>query len=141
MSFTLQPSQRTLLYQDFGPGKGFRTIELTCRLDLLITAKMGQPPRLALVLAIAILHFLGLGGVHADESAANPGSVLTSEISRLNNESLFWGPYKPNLYFGVRPRTPNGLWTGLMWANVNNFQDVQKGMLGVDVQCTPWIYR
>lgn len=27
-----------------------------------------------------------------------------------------WGPYRPNLYFGVRPQVPKTLLSGLMWA-------------------------
>lgn len=27
-----------------------------------------------------------------------------------------WGPYRPNLYFGVRPQVPKTLLAGLMWA-------------------------
>lgn len=57
-------------------------------------------------------------------AAADEQSVLTSEIGRQNNDSLLWGPYKPNLYFGVRPRLPEGLWTGLMWGGVNTFQEI-----------------
>ncbi|OBS21312.1 hypothetical protein FPOA_07650 [Fusarium poae] len=64
-----------------------------------------------------------LGASAADEAS----SVLTTEIGRQNNQSLFWGPYKSNLYFGVRPRTPDGLWTGLMWAKVDDYQDIQNG--------------
>lgn len=59
-------------------------------------------------------------GVSAEEP-------LADEIGRLNDESLLWGPYKPNLYFGVRPRLPAGLWTGLMWTGANTFEQVPKG--------------
>ncbi len=38
-----------------------------------------------------------------------------------HNASLLWGPYRPNLYLGIRPRVPeNGLMTGLMWASSEN---------------------
>lgn len=57
-------------------------------------------------------------------SATDDQSILTSEIGRQTNQSLLWGPYKPNLYFGVRPRVPKGLWTGLMWGGVNTFDEV-----------------
>ncbi|KAK8143979.1 Processing alpha glucosidase I [Beauveria asiatica] len=60
-------------------------------------------------------------------AAAAGESILTAEIGRQNNQSLFWGPYKPNLYFGVRPRTPEGLWTGLMWSKVDDYGEVQQG--------------
>ncbi|KAK5944870.1 Processing alpha glucosidase I [Knufia obscura] len=42
------------------------------------------------------------------------------------NDSLLWGPYRPNLYFGVRPRIPKSLLTGLMWANVDDFKNAQE---------------
>ncbi|RMJ07469.1 hypothetical protein CDV36_012931 [Fusarium kuroshium] len=66
---------------------------------------------------------LVLGASATDEAS----SVLTTEIGRQNNQSLFWGPYKSNLYFGVRPRTPDALWTGLMWGKVDDFRDIQNG--------------
>ncbi|KAF5000326.1 hypothetical protein FDECE_11243 [Fusarium decemcellulare] len=66
---------------------------------------------------------LALGVSAADDAA----SVLTTEIGRQNNQSLFWGPYKSNLYFGVRPRTPDALWTGLMWGKVDDYHDIQNG--------------
>lgn len=60
-------------------------------------------------------------------TATGDASVLTSEIGRLNNQSLLWGPYKPNLYFGVRPRTPKSLWTGLLWGRIETYGDVKDG--------------
>lgn len=43
-----------------------------------------------------------------------------------SNDTLLWGPYRPNLYFGVRPRLPNSLLTGLLWANTDNYGTVQN---------------
>ena len=51
---------------------------------------------------------------------------VLSENAKVSNESLLWGPYRPNLYFGVRPRIPKSLMTGLIWAKVDNFQKVQN---------------
>lgn len=48
-----------------------------------------------------------------------------AENARPSNDSLVWGPYRPNLYFGVRPRIPKSLTTGLLWAKVDNFEGVQ----------------
>lgn len=42
--------------------------------------------------------------------------------SRALNESLFWGTYRPNLYFGTRTRTPETLLTGLMWFGLKDLQ-------------------
>lgn len=55
---------------------------------------------------------------------ANALDALT-ENAKLSNDSLVWGPYRPNLYFGVRPRIPKSLTTGLLWAKVDNFESVQ----------------
>ncbi|KAI9505236.1 glycoside hydrolase [Coemansia spiralis] len=42
-----------------------------------------------------------------------------STQSKLDND-LFWGTYRPNLYFGTRPRQPNSLLSGLMWFGLDN---------------------
>lgn len=34
--------------------------------------------------------------------------------------SLLWGPYRPNVYFGIRPQIPESLLMGLMWAKTEN---------------------
>ncbi|KAG6035836.1 hypothetical protein E4U41_005900 [Claviceps citrina] len=61
-------------------------------------------------------------------TATGDASMLMSEVGRQNNESLLWGPYKPNLYFGVRPRLPKSLWTGLMWGRMESYGDVKDGL-------------
>ncbi|KAI1342088.1 glycoside hydrolase [Xylariaceae sp. FL0016] len=58
--------------------------------------------------------------------AAQNEGLLNGEIGRLNNQSLLWGPYRPNLYFGVRPRVPKSLATGLLWSKVDNYINVQN---------------
>ncbi|KAI1075936.1 glycoside hydrolase family 63 protein [Whalleya microplaca] len=59
-------------------------------------------------------------------ASAQDEGVLNGETGRLNNQSLLWGPYRPNLYFGVRPRIPHSLMTGLLWAKIDNYVDVQN---------------
>jgi hypothetical protein len=39
---------------------------------------------------------------------------------------LKWGPYRPNLYFGVRPQIPDTLLMGLMWASGDDQQEMLK---------------
>jgi mannosyl-oligosaccharide glucosidase len=51
-----------------------------------------------------------------------PISAVDADVS-TNNESLLWGPYRPNLYLGLRPRVPNSLVAGLMWGKL---EDVGK---------------
>lgn len=65
-----------------------------------------------------------LGGLAAT-AKADDASILYKEIARAQNQSLLWGPYRPNLYFGVRPRIPKSFSGGLMWAKVDEFQEVQ----------------
>ncbi|KAI1005259.1 putative mannosyl-oligosaccharide glucosidase [Podosphaera aphanis] len=47
------------------------------------------------------------------------------EIARKTNESLLWGPYRPNLYYGIKPRIPKSLLTGLMWTRVDDYTSLQ----------------
>lgn len=61
-------------------------------------------------------------------TAEGDPNILVSEIGRASNDSLQWGPYKPNLYFGVRPKIAKSLAAGLMWAKTDNYQDVQHSM-------------
>jgi mannosyl-oligosaccharide glucosidase len=58
--------------------------------------------------------------------AADDSNILSQEFARTSNQSLLWGSYRPNVYFGVRPRIPNSLMGGLMWSKVESYQDVQN---------------
>ncbi|KAF2710732.1 glycoside hydrolase family 63 protein [Pleomassaria siparia CBS 279.74] len=49
-----------------------------------------------------------------------------AEIEKASNDSLLWGPYRPNLYFGVRPRIPKSFMGGLMWTRVEDYASVQN---------------
>ncbi|KAL4898614.1 mannosyl-oligosaccharide glucosidase [Aspergillus ambiguus] len=64
--------------------------------------------------------------VLANQEPVDDLSVLNREFARANNQSLLWGPFKPNLYFGVRPRIPNSLFAGLMWAKVDDYATAQQ---------------
>ncbi|KAL9052474.1 MAG: hypothetical protein Q9162_005386 [Coniocarpon cinnabarinum] len=59
--------------------------------------------------------------------AALPGVSLANDTAAAFNDGLVWGPYRPNVYFGVRPRLPNNIFTGLLWANVDSLQTRQDG--------------
>lgn len=54
-------------------------------------------------------------------------SLELAEFERSTNQSLLWGPYRPNLYFGIRPRLPESILMGLLWARVEDYQNVQNG--------------
>ncbi len=73
------------------------------------------------------LNSLGAGlAALVSVAAADDTAILYQENARNTNQSLLWGPYRPNLYFGVRTRIPKSLMGGLMWSKVENFQDVQN---------------
>lgn len=65
---------------------------------------------------------------NATDTAEDGQRILVNEISRASNQSLLWGPYRPNLYFGIKPRIPNSLITGLMWSRVEDFRSVQNSL-------------
>jgi hypothetical protein len=67
-----------------------------------------------------------LGALGAYGDVGDDASILFKEVARTTNSSLMWGAYRPNLYFGVRPRIPNSFMGGLMWSKVDQFQDVQN---------------
>lgn len=48
-----------------------------------------------------------------------------SVFSKASNDSLLWGPYRPNLYFGIRPKLPKSIITGLLWSRVEDYQSIQ----------------
>ena len=75
------------------------------------------------------------------------GFALASDqiplTTSTDNDTLLWGPYRPNLYFGVRPRLPNSILTGLAWANADTFEGVSNGLRhtceqGGDMQGYGW---
>ena len=40
--------------------------------------------------------------------------------------SLLWGSYRPQIYFGLRPRLPDSLLTGLAWFGLQDYNGFQK---------------
>ncbi|KIM49430.1 glycoside hydrolase family 63 protein [Hebeloma cylindrosporum] len=52
--------------------------------------------------------------------------LASSVLSQTTNDTLLWGAYRPNLYFGLRPRIPQSLMTGLMWFGTQDYQSIGK---------------
>ncbi|XP_074721407.1 mannosyl-oligosaccharide glucosidase [Strix uralensis] len=78
---------------------------------------------LAAALAVAVLA-LGLAAVEWDRwSAASrlvtphpaPPALPPGSTGPLASPHLFWGTYRPHVYFGMKTRSPRSLVTGLMW--------------------------
>lgn len=78
-----------------------------------------SPP---LQLLLAVLTFFAFA---ATATASDREADLLNEIARASNWSLLWGPYRPNLYFGVKPRIPKSFSSGLLWGNVDDFKTFQ----------------
>ncbi|ESK85883.1 mannosyl-oligosaccharide glucosidase [Moniliophthora roreri MCA 2997] len=53
-------------------------------------------------------------------------SLASVASSSVDNDTLFWGPYRPNLYFGLRPRIPQSLMTGLMWFGTHDYASIAR---------------
>jgi mannosyl-oligosaccharide glucosidase len=53
---------------------------------------------------------------------------LLAEVSSSSTEAEWqtWGPYRPNLYFGVRPLVPESFLMGLMWASGESQSEMLK---------------
>lgn len=67
-------------------------------------------------LTVAAALLLVLGGA---VSARQPPS-LSSRATDPATSVWTWGPYRPNLYFAIRPQVPETLLMGLMWAGGDN---------------------
>ncbi|KAG2020673.1 glucosidase I [Coprinopsis cinerea AmutBmut pab1-1] len=52
--------------------------------------------------------------------------VLPAVLAQGANDTLLWGAYRPNLYFGLRPRIPESLMTGMMWFGTQDFMSIGK---------------
>ncbi|CCJ31135.1 unnamed protein product, partial [Pneumocystis jirovecii] len=51
----------------------------------------------------------------------NTRNGLIEEAEIAANTSLLWGPYRPNLYMGIRSRDPKAILAGIMWAGLDNY--------------------
>jgi hypothetical protein len=65
-----------------------------------------------------------VASLYATQALAQDPEVFT----KASNESLLWGPYKSNLYFGVRPRIPKSVTASLAWVRVEDFSKVQNNV-------------
>lgn len=53
---------------------------------------------------------------------------IKTDLLEATNASLLWGPYRPNLYIGVRPRISNSMSTGLMWSQSDDAVSLRKNL-------------
>ncbi|XP_011041513.1 PREDICTED: mannosyl-oligosaccharide glucosidase GCS1-like [Populus euphratica] len=50
----------------------------------------------------------------------SPKLMDLPQFQGKHRESLYWGTYRPHVYFGIRARTPRSLIAGLMWIGVKD---------------------
>ncbi|CAJ1935655.1 unnamed protein product [Sphenostylis stenocarpa] len=78
---------------------------------------------------LSIVVFLNMS--HVDSAAEHrlprvvtplPAPKITDlpQFQGEHKESLYWGTYRPQVYLGVRARTPKSLIAGLMWIAVKD---------------------
>lgn len=76
--------------------------------------------------AILLATFTLLGSLEPVCSLTAQDVQLNVAAGKALNDSLLWGTYRPNLYFGTRPRIPESLLTGIMWFSGDNVQGFQS---------------
>lgn len=53
--------------------------------------------------------------------------VVCTALDSNEDNSLLWGPYRSNLYMGIRPKgLPHSLMTGLLWYNIDDYVGLNK---------------
>nr|VDD63503.1 unnamed protein product [Brassica oleracea] len=88
-----------------------------------------------MLLGIAIIYFV-INRIVVSHESQKPPRVITpfpapklmdlSMFQGEHKESLYWGTYRPHVYFGVRARTPQSLVAGLMWLGVKDEMYVMR---------------
>ncbi|CAG8456176.1 9202_t:CDS:10 [Ambispora leptoticha] len=81
-------------------------------------------PIIYAISCVAFTVFVALNAIATAEPFEE--MLLEASAARTTNQSLLWGTYRPNLYFGVRPRFPESLMTGLMWFGVDDLTEWQQ---------------
>lgn len=56
-------------------------------------------------------------------------SLASTAFSTNVDDALLWGPYRSNLYLGLRPRIPQSLMTGLMWFGTHDYQSITRKLI------------
>ncbi|KAI9287289.1 glycoside hydrolase [Umbelopsis sp. AD052] len=67
-----------------------------------------------------------LGSFDSAQSLTAQDVQLNVAAGKALNDSLLWGTYRPNLYFGTKPRIPSSLSTGIMWFSGDDLQGFQN---------------
>ncbi|KAG0149919.1 hypothetical protein CROQUDRAFT_652883 [Cronartium quercuum f. sp. fusiforme G11] len=79
---------------------------------------------MARTIAQRMLSFASLLLFLLSSSHIEASSSTVEEYSQ--DDGLLWGAYRPNLYFGLRPRLPHSLMMGSIWFGAHNFASFSR---------------
>ncbi|KAL2343448.1 hypothetical protein Fmac_004733 [Flemingia macrophylla] len=87
----------------------------------LHTERTNIKPLLAIVLFLNH-HLASFAAQHPRVATPFPAPKMTDlpQFQGHHKESLYWGTYRPQVYLGIRARTPKSLIAGLMWIVVKD---------------------
>lgn len=63
----------------------------------------------------------------------NAPQTISIGVSTSNDAAFLWGPYRPNVYLGIRARLPTSILMGLMWSTDDETQEFAKSELPSDL--------
>ncbi|KAF5404948.1 Mannosyl-oligosaccharide glucosidase [Paragonimus heterotremus] len=84
----------------------------------------GQTQKRIVLISLAVIVVAALSGLLLHQYASwrwaqlvkTPLNLPRIIADGMKEDSLFWGSYRPGLYFGMKHRSPNPLIVGLIWA-------------------------
>lgn len=79
----------------------------------------------------SLFHLLTTFAVVSLQLHANP--CTASDLEAEYNQTMLWGTYRPNLYFGTRTRTPQSLLSGLAWFSLDRQDGLNNLRHGCDI--------
>ncbi|KAA1099946.1 Processing alpha glucosidase I [Puccinia graminis f. sp. tritici] len=88
---------------------------------LTIPAELGR----LLIIPTLLLISTFSSSISSDSIIENSDPTFQA-LQQATNQSLLWGTYRPNLYFGLRPRQPHSLMTGMLWFGTQDFQSFAR---------------
>jgi mannosyl-oligosaccharide glucosidase len=78
-------------------------------------------------MSVVALFLLSLS-ITCQFSSAHRGVTQLSKPHQDDRTAMLWGPFRPNLYFGLRARTPDSPLIGLMWGEKNGQHLTEYGL-------------
>jgi len=81
--------------------------------------------RLRLIWALLLFHITLISAIKFGSLGDEP-SERDNNYIKMSDKTLLWGPYRPNVYVGMRPRVPKGVMMGLSWFGANDYRQIRE---------------